>query len=237
MESIPQTHICSICSEVLIYPVSTKCKHIYCSKCIYTHLEQAEEKSCPVCRTELVMERFNPPVIKKLCEIVEKKYPEKVESRKTTHDAYLAELRRLKEIRNSIKIHFDYGYTLHTPYVPDKSIFQREARLYICLKDSEINENSLIQNIDFKIEDPPRTRQMKYAPFTTTIKKVYSEIPEDTNHDLVPVHITVTWQRWTKLSPTTYTFDLDLATQRNFQSSDFIYVRKTLTKNIIEKKD
>ncbi|CAI2376404.1 unnamed protein product [Moneuplotes crassus] len=180
MESIPEDHICPICSEVLIYPVSTKCKHIYCSKCIHTHLEQEEEKSCPVCRTELVMEKFNPPVIKKLWEIIQEKYPENVESRKGIHYTYLAELRRLKEIRNSIKIHFDYGYTLHTPNVTGKSIFEREARLYICLKDSKINENSLIQNIYFKIDDPPRTRQMKYAPFTTTIKKAYSQFPEYT---------------------------------------------------------
>ncbi|CAI2376265.1 unnamed protein product [Moneuplotes crassus] len=183
------------------------------------------------------MERFNPPVIKKLCEIVEKKYPEKVELRKTTHDVYLAELRRLKEIRNSIKIHFDYGYTLHTPYVTGKSIFEREARLYICLKDSKINENSLIQNIDFRIDDPPRTRQMKYAPFTTTIKKAYSQFPEYTYYGLIPLHITVTWQRWTKLPPSTYTFNLNFSAQKNFEKSDFIYIHKTLAKNIIEKKD
>ncbi|CAI2376945.1 unnamed protein product [Moneuplotes crassus] len=250
MESISEDHTCPICWEVLIYPVSTKCKHIYCSQCIHSYLLAAKQKCCPMCRTQLIMQRFNPPVIKKLWDSLQRKYPEEIELKKPAHDAYLAEHRRQKDIKNSIKIHFNYGYILHTPYSPHKTISQKDVSLYISLKDSKINENSLIQKVDFKIETPPRARLRKYSPFTTTMKKVYTGNSEETPTEPIPAFIKVTWQRWTKLPPSTYTLGLDLTgieenyleiepglgATKNFQSSDFVYVHKTLTKKILDKR-
>jgi hypothetical protein len=45
---------CSICRDLLDFPVKTRCNHLFCRQCIHTHLD-GEGGVCPMCRADLLL--------------------------------------------------------------------------------------------------------------------------------------------------------------------------------------
>ncbi|XP_028436668.1 nuclear factor 7, brain-like [Perca flavescens] len=43
---------CHVCSETFRDPVSLSCSHSFCSSCLHTFWEQANNKTCPICKTK-----------------------------------------------------------------------------------------------------------------------------------------------------------------------------------------
>ncbi|XP_028439708.1 zinc-binding protein A33-like [Perca flavescens] len=43
---------CHVCSETFRDPVSLSCNHSFCSSCLHTFWEQANNKNCPICKTK-----------------------------------------------------------------------------------------------------------------------------------------------------------------------------------------
>ncbi|XP_053180622.1 nuclear factor 7, ovary-like [Scomber japonicus] len=51
---------CHVCSETFRDPVSLTCSHSFCSSCLQTIWEQAEDKNCPICKKK--SSKNHPPV-------------------------------------------------------------------------------------------------------------------------------------------------------------------------------
>ncbi|XP_070759803.1 nuclear factor 7, brain-like [Enoplosus armatus] len=49
---------CHVCSETLRDPVSLSCNHSFCSSCLQTFWEQAENTNCPICKRKSSKENF-----------------------------------------------------------------------------------------------------------------------------------------------------------------------------------
>src|SRR6218665_681345 len=67
---IPEEYRCSICLHVMMYPVTTACKHSFCSSCLFDWLLRAA--TCPHCRTFLRpgMVRNDPQQDNKICPLL-----------------------------------------------------------------------------------------------------------------------------------------------------------------------
>jgi E3 ubiquitin-protein ligase BAH len=48
-------YLCPVCFSVSYKPVRLQCNHVFCIRCLIV-LQRAEQKSCPLCRSEVVMD-------------------------------------------------------------------------------------------------------------------------------------------------------------------------------------
>lgn len=50
--------ICPICLEFLnsnLKPTTTRCGHIFCAKCLETHIRTENKKKCPTCQSKITL--------------------------------------------------------------------------------------------------------------------------------------------------------------------------------------
>jgi len=90
MQELENTTTCSICLCLKVYPVSTKCGHTFCKKCIFEW--KARHKQCPICRKKLVV---NKAVLCELMQSIEclAEREEEYAERKEEHKEWLRKKR------------------------------------------------------------------------------------------------------------------------------------------------
>lgn len=87
MDEVNEDYECTLCYELLYYPVTLPCKHVFCKQCLDSHVEN-NGFSCPICRHRLSnwLRKLNTNklniVDSRLWSEIQYKYPKEVENRK-----------------------------------------------------------------------------------------------------------------------------------------------------------
>ncbi|CAI2380452.1 unnamed protein product [Moneuplotes crassus] len=181
---------CSVCLNVLVLPVATKCGHVFCKYCIHGYLETSAKKQCPMCRTPLRPTHFHPKVIKSKWEEIQSMYPEEIK------DRYEAVREKEEEENKNMTVWLKFGNTYEElKEFTSRGVidFKHKWSLYVQLQNKKIDPKCIIKKVEFDLEDPSGT---------TTIKKNFPPYRYNCiGYGTFSTPITITFQFWTKLEP------------------------------------
>lgn len=176
--------------------------------------------------------------MKPLWEEIQQKSGEELAERIEGHSRLLSDMKKsrtspvtkkveeskVRDSTDTIFLAFNYGYRMNDSYSPSTITSTQSVDFYLTLADPSINENSLVETVEFRINSPSKYRIIKSAPFGSTIRI----------NDSAVGNIKITWKRWTKHLPQQFEFPVSAVVGQH-EGQARVEVRKRKAKFIIQK--
>ena len=188
----------AICCTIMVFPVITKCNHIFCRSCINGYLESSPRKQCPMCRTKIYAQDFDPKVVSEIWSKIKASFPIEIEERMTAEKLFLEKENSLQKI----DIKFGNFYTLLEDFTKLRNGHENkhEWKIYVKVADKNIYDSELIRSVEFELDESFG------SPFIKKLSPPYEFKCKGWGTFEIPIKIT--WQRWLKLPPTELTHEL-----------------------------
>ena len=176
---------CAIWIGIVVYPVQTKCKHVFWRSWIHSYLENAVKKAWPMCRTKLDIKKFRPNVMTDLWKQVQSSFGDEIK------DRLEAENKAIKMRENVLKLKIKYGnyheeikefQTTHNGY-ENKHLW----KIYVELED-DLRQTIFIKRVTFYLHES--------FVITDIVKKLPPYEYQCRGWGVFELPIHIEWQKW-----------------------------------------